>query len=240
MTQDITQAHPQWLTFQNRVEHLKQRLQDGTEFWSARDLQTFYEYSSWQKFEPIITRAVESVQTAGLAPDDHFRPAMKGIGIGSGSKREVLDFHVSRLGCYHLAMVSDPSKEQAAFGRLYFTAQTRFAEAVQAAPPALPASPLTLARQMLEALESQETRVAAIEYRLDTAPITSEKVGSIYRLGKELGQVMGDYRRAWRLFNDRFSLASYRDLPNNRYEEGLRFLRLQISAYTGQPNLLEE
>jgi hypothetical protein len=41
-------------------------LPGGAEFWNVRDLQEFFEYSSWQKFESLITRAVESAQTAGL------------------------------------------------------------------------------------------------------------------------------------------------------------------------------
>ena len=51
---------------------------------------------------------------------------------------------------------------------------------------------------------------------------------------------MGDYSRAWRLFKDRFGLASYRDLPSNRFDEAVRFLQLQIASYTGQPSLLED
>jgi len=100
-----------------------------------------------------------------------------------------------------------------------------------------PASQLALSRLMLETLEQQDARVAAIEQRLDTAPITSERVGTIHRLGQQLGQAVGNYRRAWVIFNEHFGLASYRDLPSNRFDDGVRFLRMQIAAYTGQPLL---
>lgn len=49
-----------------------------------------------------------------------------------------------------------------------------------------------------------------------------------------LVHITGDYSRAWRLFKQRFNLALYRHLPRSQFDEGLRFLRLQISAYTGQ------
>jgi hypothetical protein len=62
--------------------------------------------------------------TNALYPGDHFNPTVKKVGTGSGASRPVMDCQVSRLGCYHLAMVANPGKEQAAFGQLYFTVQT--------------------------------------------------------------------------------------------------------------------
>lgn len=95
------------------------------------------------------------------------------------------------------------------------------------------ASPLALSRLMLESLEQQDARVTALEAWRDQSPITSERVGTIHRLGQQLGQLMGNYGRAWRLFNDHFGIASYRDLPTYRFEDAVRFLRVQIAAYTG-------
>lgn len=112
-----------------------------------------------------------------------------------------------------------------------------FKAARAATLPALPASPLALMRLTLEQLEAQDARVGALEHRLDASPITSEKVGTVHRLGQQLGMAMGNYRSAWNLFNQRFGLASYRDLPSNRYEEAVQFLRMQVAAYTGTPLL---
>ncbi len=98
-------------------------------------------------------------------------------------------------------------------------------------------SPLALSRAMLEALEQQDARVTALEHRMDSAPIQGERIGTLHKLCQELGQAMGDYRRAYRLLYDRFNLASYRDCPNNRYEDAVRFVRVQIAAYTGTPLL---
>ncbi|CAM4161296.1 BRO family protein [Deinococcus marmoris] len=222
----LTPANPNTSVF----ESIRRARPDGSEFWSARDLQAVLGYDTWRNFTESMERARAACDNSGQDSRDHFVGASKMIEAGKGATRDVLDHHLTRYACYLTAMNGDPRKAEIAAAQTYFTVQTRRAEL---ATPALPASPLTLARQMLESLEAQETRVSAIEYRLDTAPITSEKVGTIYKLGQQLGQVMGDYRRAWRLFKDRFGLASYRDLPSNQYEEGVRFLRLQIRAYTG-------
>lgn len=77
---EVTLYQPEWMTFRTRIEALVKHLPGGAEFWSARDLQEFFEYSTWQKFKSLITRAVESVQTAGLCPEDHFNRGVKMVG----------------------------------------------------------------------------------------------------------------------------------------------------------------
>ena len=206
---------------------------DNSEFWSARELMPVLGYETWRNFTESIERARLACDNSGQDSRDHIAAASKMVVVGSGAEREVLDYHLTRYACYLTAMNGDPRKAEIATAQTYFAAKAREAET----RPALPASPLALSRMMLEALEQQDTRVAAIEYRLDMSPITSERVGVIYKLGQHLGQVMGNYRAAWRLFKDRFGLASYRDLPSNRYDEAVRFLNMQIAAYTGQPLL---
>lgn len=34
-----------------------------------------------------------------------------------------------------------------------------------------------------------------------------------------------------------YTVRAYRDLPNNRFDEAVRFLKIQISAYTAVPML---
>jgi prophage antirepressor-like protein len=98
--------------------------------------------------------------------------------------------------------------------------------------------PLTLAlRAALEAreqLQQLETRTGALEQRLQDEPLRSSEINQVYKLGKKLGLLMGGYDKAWRLFKDRFGLASYRDLPRRELENGLRFLEQQIAAWSGR------
>lgn len=75
---------------------------------------------------------------------------------------------------------------------------------------------------------------------LDQSPIVGKALGIIYNFGQLLGQLMGDYRRGGRLFKDRFGLASYHDLPRCKFEDGERFLRVQIAAWGGTSLLRDE
>jgi DNA-damage-inducible protein D len=209
---------------------------DASEYWSARDLMPLLGYSTWRNFSESIDRAAAACRNSGMENADHFADASKVINGGKGAKQTVSDLHLSRYAAYLIAMNGDSRKPEIAAAQTYFTVQTRRAE-IQQATATLPASPLALSRALLEALEQQDTRVTAIEKRLDASPITSEKVGTIHRLGQQLGQAMGNYRRAWVLFNEHFGLASYRDLPTHRYEEGVKFLRMQCAAYLGVPLL---
>lgn len=253
MSEIVPQVTPQFTAFRQNVERLLLHLPSGAPYWSARDLQEFFEYAAWQKFEAVIAKASESVLNAGLTPEDHFNPTVKKVRIGSGTQRDVLDYQVSRLGCYHLAMMADAEKPQAAFGRLYFSAQTYAAEVAQdkaladAEDPVLAQlAALTQVRREQIALGRQVAQqgqeIAQVRRELADAPIQGGQIDAIHKLGQQLGRLMGgtptDRANAWRLFKSRFSLASYRDLPRSQFDEAVRFLRLQIDAYTGSPSPL--
>jgi hypothetical protein len=98
-------------------------------------------------------------------------------------------------------------------------------------------APLVLAEAILAAtkqnsakLEVLEQRTSLIEQAVRDQPINSIQKGIIHRLGQQWGKSRGSYARAWREFNDAFGLASYRDLPQSRFEEGLAFLNTQIAT----------
>lgn len=57
--------------------------------------------------------------------DDHFRQVGKMVQIGSGARREKLDYKLTRYACYLIVQNSDPSKEVVALGQTYFAIQTR-------------------------------------------------------------------------------------------------------------------
>ena len=89
-------------------ESLKQTNEHGAEFWSARDLQPLLGYSQWRCFEQAVERAITSCETSGNNPANHFASAGKMVGLGSGSQRQVEDYHLSRFACYPIAQNGDP------------------------------------------------------------------------------------------------------------------------------------
>lgn len=98
---------------------------EGGEYWSARELFPVLEYSRWEKFKQLIEKAKIACVTAGARVSDHFHLEVKMVDLGSGSKREIEDYHLSRYACYLIVQNGDPSKPVIALGQTYFAIQTR-------------------------------------------------------------------------------------------------------------------
>lgn len=106
-------------------ENARQTDAAGNEYCSARDLQHLLDYSTWQKFMAVITKAQTACAQSGYAVADHFNRTVKMVVIGSGAQRQQTDFHLSRYACYLIVQNGDPNKNVIAAGQTYFAVQTR-------------------------------------------------------------------------------------------------------------------
>lgn len=106
-------------------EAIRQAREDGEEYWSARDLAEVLGYTNWRNFRTALERAIVACQGSGQEPEDHFDASIKMVVLGSGAKRRIEDFHLSRYACYLIIQNADPSKEIVALGQTYFAVQTR-------------------------------------------------------------------------------------------------------------------
>jgi DNA-damage-inducible protein D len=104
---------------------IKKTSAQGVDYWLARDLQDYLGFERWERFEEAIERAMEACEKSGLPSHTQFRAYAKLVNSGSGAKREVRDYYLTRYACYLIAMNCHPSKARVALAQSYFAVQTR-------------------------------------------------------------------------------------------------------------------
>lgn len=106
-------------------EEIRKIDDNGNEYWSARHLADILGYTNWRNFRAAVERALIACQGSGQEPKNHFDATIKLVTLGSGAKRKVEDFNLSRYACYLIIQNADPEKEIVALGQTYFAVQTR-------------------------------------------------------------------------------------------------------------------
>jgi DNA-damage-inducible protein D len=111
-------AHPDF----DSIKHLNPY---NVEYWEARELMPLLGYKTWREFEGAIERAKTACEVTGNIMDDHFVSGYKMIEAGKGAKRQIVDYTLSRLACYLIAMNGNPRLPQIAAAQQYFAVSTR-------------------------------------------------------------------------------------------------------------------
>jgi DNA-damage-inducible protein D len=157
---------------QSPFDQLRQVRQDGSEYWSARDLQTPAGYQTWAKFSDAIDRAMAACQNSGQSAPANFAATGKVNALG----QTLQDYELSRYGAYLLFMNGDPRKPEIAQAQTYFAIKTREAETLQASTDiefvleqALAQTRLRKQRER-EAIEAREREAAALAQVVELTP----------------------------------------------------------------------
>ncbi len=105
-------------------EAIRRVAEDGSSYWSARDLAKILGYTEYNKFTKSIEKAKEACGNSGQAVEDHFAHMSEMIQIGKGGKRSFETVLLSRYACYLIVQNADSSKPLVALGQTYFAVQT--------------------------------------------------------------------------------------------------------------------
>lgn len=106
-------------------------IEDGIEFWFARDLQYLLGYIDWRNFLKVVEKAKIACENSNSLIEDHFVDTNKKVEIGSNTQREIEDISLTRYACYLIAQNGDSKKEEIAFAQSYFAIQTRKQELIE-------------------------------------------------------------------------------------------------------------
>ena len=131
----------------------------GNEYWSARDVFSLMGYSTWQKFETPLKRAMSAAENQGHMVEANFNRSVKVSSSGPAQQ----DFNLTRFAAYLVAMNGDPNMPEVAKAQAYFAIQTRVAE-TQA-----PGRELTFEEKMLEVMGTLKDRVSRQAQELEQA-----------------------------------------------------------------------
>ncbi|MBR5227901.1 MAG: DNA damage-inducible protein D [Clostridia bacterium] len=106
-------------------ENIKHIDEFGNEYWYARELMPILQYSNWQNFEKIISKAVTSCENSDISVCEHFIDVNKLSKRANNAEVEIKDYKLTRYACYLIAQNGDSRKEVIALAQTYFAIQTR-------------------------------------------------------------------------------------------------------------------
>ncbi len=110
---------------ENIFETIKKIDNNGSEYWSSRELAKALEYADYRKFVNGIDKAKIACENSEEVIHNHFVHMDEMVSIGSGAERSVDTIYLSRYACYLVVQNSDPTKVIVAKDQTYFAIQTR-------------------------------------------------------------------------------------------------------------------
>jgi hypothetical protein len=180
MTSNIVPSNP--INSQNQsspFDAIRGYRADGSEYWTARELMRFLGFSKWDKFNAIVLDAIADIEILDTGSAiNHITQTGKSPTNGG---RDLIDYELSRLGCYHVALACKQRTLEVAAARRYFAAQTRKQElAPQHQTRQLPADYISALKALVESEEQKLLQAAEIEILKDAVDRQSEVIDELF------------------------------------------------------------
>ena len=155
---------------QSDFEQIKKTDADGKNYWSARELSNVMGYSTWQKFNRVLNKALQVAQSRGMNISEHFNQTVEMVKLGSGTFRKVDSWHLSRLACLIIAENADSKKPQVQTARQYFKEQT---------PATVLIESQVSSRILLYKTNQGETRIEVV-FNSETFWLSQKRMADLY------------------------------------------------------------
>ena len=155
---------------QSDFEQIKKTDADGKNYWSARELSNVMGYSTWQKFNRVLNKALQVAQSRGMNISEHFNQTVEMVKLGSGTFRKVDNWHLSRLACLIIAENADSKKPQVQTARQYFKEQT---------PATILIESQVSSRILLYKTNQGETRIEVV-FNSETFWLSQKRMADLY------------------------------------------------------------
>lgn len=106
------------------------RDENGHEYWLARELATAIGYRDFRNFKGIVEKARKLCKDNNANETDHFVECTEMVEVGSGAKRALASFKLTRYACLLIAMCADSKKSQAMEALQYFSGKQEVTKGV--------------------------------------------------------------------------------------------------------------
>lgn len=155
---------------QSDFERVRKETADGKEYWSARELSNVMGYSTWQKFNRVLNKALLVAQNRAMNISEHFNQVVEMAKVGSGTFRKVDNWHLTRLACLIIAENADSKKPQVQAARQYFKEQT---------PATVLIESQVSSRILLYKTNQGETRIEVV-FNSETFWLSQKRMADLY------------------------------------------------------------
>ena len=111
-------------------ESIRHTDEKGNEYWLARELASAIGYKDYRNFKGVVEKAIGLCKDNNAIEADHFVECTEMVEVGSGAKRELASYKLTRYACLLVAMCMNAKKVQSLEVLQYFSGKQEIAKGV--------------------------------------------------------------------------------------------------------------